>query len=174
MMKIGFQITSANPDYHYVPLPQYIKIKNPNPGEVTIFEKRSFPKAARIHKKREDNDPHRFFLSELMLYTGYTDEKQLGCDEERKCMALYLRKKNDIEFVKRLLMPFTQGVEEARHHVQQAMQEERDQTNNIGNELDPEQEKEIEECQEIDEVLHPEFVQVNPDDQNRGAEYGER
>ena len=65
-------------------------------------------------------------------------------------------------------------MEEARHHVPQAMQEERDQTNNIGNELDPEQEKEIEECQEIDEVLHPEFVQVNPDDQNRGAEYGER
>ena len=64
-----------------------------------------------------------------------------------------------------MLMPFTQGVEEARHHVPQAMQEERDQTNNIGNELDPEQEKEIEECQEIDEVLHPEFVQVNPDDQ---------
>ena len=55
--RIANYFITANPDYHYVPLPQYIKIKNPNPGEVPIFEKRSFPKAARIHKKREDNDP---------------------------------------------------------------------------------------------------------------------
>ena len=50
--RIANYFITANPDYHYVPLPQYIKIKNPNPGEVTIFEKRSFPKAARIHKKK--------------------------------------------------------------------------------------------------------------------------
>ena len=71
-------------------------------------------------------------------------------------------------------MPFMQGVEEARHYVQEAMKEENEITNNIGNELDPEQEQEIEDCQETEETLHPEFVQVNPDDQNRGAEYGER
>jgi hypothetical protein len=58
-----------------------------------------------------------------------------------------------------------QGVEEARHYVEQAMNEDREQTNNIGNELDPEQEKEIEECQELEEIMHPQFVQVNPDHQ---------
>ena len=136
-------LVTTNPKYKYIRLPQYIKLKNPNDGEVPIYEKRSFPKAARIHKKREDSEPHRFFLSELMLYTGYTDESQLGCDDEDMCRKLYLKKKNDIDMVKRLMMPYMQGVEEARHYVQQAMDEERQQTTNIGNELDPEQEQEI-------------------------------
>ena len=48
-------------------------------------------------------------------------------------------------------MPDMQGVEEA--NIQQAMDEERHQTTNIGNELDPEQEQEIEECQVIEEIL---------------------
>jgi hypothetical protein len=86
----NFYITT-NPNYDRIPLPRFIKLKNPKEGEVPIYEKRTFPKAARIHKKREDNDPHRFFLSELMLYTGYTDEEQLGCDDEKKCCELYLR-----------------------------------------------------------------------------------
>ena len=65
--RIANYFITANPDYHYVPLPQYIKIKNPTPGEVPIFEKRSFPKAARIHKKREDCDLQRF--DEAMITT---------------------------------------------------------------------------------------------------------
>ena len=76
-----------------------IRIKDPVPGEVAIWVKRQHPKAARIHKKREDNNPHRFFLSELMLYTGYTDEKQLGCDDEKKCRDMYIQKQNDIQFI---------------------------------------------------------------------------
>ena len=82
--RVANYFITTNPKYDYIPLPQYIKLKDPQDGEVPIFEKRSFPKAARIHKKRQDNDPHRFFLSELMLYTGYTDERQLGCDDETK------------------------------------------------------------------------------------------
>ena len=68
----NFYIT-GNPDYDKVPLPKIIKIKDPLPGEVAIFVKRNSPKIARIHKKKQDNDPHRYFLSELMLYTSYTD-----------------------------------------------------------------------------------------------------
>ena len=98
--------------YNHIRLPNTIKIKNQKEGEVPIYAKRSFPKAARIHKKREDNDPHRFFLSELMLYTGYTDEEQLGCDDEEKCRELYLKNKDAIQFVKMHMMPFTEGVEE--------------------------------------------------------------
>ena len=44
-------------------------------------------------------------------------------------------------------------MEEARHYVVQVINEER--ANNIGDTLDPEQEKEIEECLELDEELHP-------------------
>ena len=40
-------LVTTNPKYKYIRLPQYIKIKNPIDGEVPLFEKRSFPKAAR-------------------------------------------------------------------------------------------------------------------------------
>ena len=72
-------------------LPQIIKIKDPLPGEIFIWRKRTFPKALRMHKKRQDNDPHRFYLSELLLFTSYTDENDLFCDDEDKCRELYLK-----------------------------------------------------------------------------------
>ena len=50
-----------------------------------MWEKRFFPKAARFHKKKEDTDPSRYSLSELMLYKGFTDEKDLGSQDETKC-----------------------------------------------------------------------------------------
>ena len=158
----NFYVT-ANPKYHHIRLPEIIRLKDPFPGEVPIFKKRSFPKAARIHKKREDNDPHQYFLSELMLYTGYTDEQDLGCDDEDKCRAIYLRRQTDIQLVKKLMMPFTQGVEEARYYVQKAMENNIDDPK-VGNELDPELEKGNLECQDEIENIHPDFVQVNPDD----------
>ena len=90
---------------------------------------------------------YRFFLSELMLYTGYTDEEQLGCDDEKRCCELYLKKKDAIQHVKMHIMPFTDGVDEARHFVEEAMKDDRAKPNDIGDVLDPEQEKEIEDCQ---------------------------
>ena len=110
-------IVTNHPIYKYKKLPNIIKIKNPTEGEVAIFVKRTIPKAARFHKKREDNDPHRFFLSELMLYTGYTDEEQLGANDEEKCRKLYLEKKDDIQLVKSYMMPYLEGIEEARYYV---------------------------------------------------------
>jgi hypothetical protein len=91
-------------------LPKIIKIKDPLPGEVAIWKKRNFPKAMRVHKKREDTNPDRYFLSELMLYTAYTDEEELGCDDEEKCRKLYLDMKDAIQYVKRHVIPFSQGV----------------------------------------------------------------
>ena len=73
------------------PLTRFIKIKDPLPGGVALWKKRDFPKAMRIHKKRQDTDPNRYFLSELMLYMAYTDEQELGCDDEERCKELYLQ-----------------------------------------------------------------------------------
>ena len=159
----NFYIT-ADPRYHNKRLPKMIKIKDPKCGEVSIYVKRNQPKAARIHKKREDNGPHRFFQSELMLYTAYTDEEQLGANNFEKCLDLYLEKKDAIQFVKSKMMPFTQGVEEARHYLDEVMKEETASCNNIGNELDPEQEKEIVECNVDVDEMHPDFMHLNPDE----------
>ena len=98
-----------------------------------------------------------------MLYTGYTDESELGAHDEKKCRDLYLMKKEAILQVKSRLMPHTEAVEEARHFVEEAIKEMRTQNNNIGDELDPEQEKEIEECENGNDDLHPDFLQLNPE-----------
>ena len=155
---------TANPEYNTKKLPKIIKIRNTKDGEVPIYVKRTFPKAARIHKKSADNNPHRYFLSELMLYTAYTDEEQLGANDEEKCTELYLEKQEAIQFVKSYMLPYAQGVEEARYQVEQAMKEGTSSSKNIGNELDPEQEKDILECDEGDDQMHPDFSQINPDD----------
>ena len=159
----NFYITT-NPIHNQIRLPETIKLKDFQPGEVAIWRKRSFPKAARIHKKKEDTDPHRFFLSELILYMGFTDEKELGCDDEQKCRELYLENFEAIQFVKSRMLPFAQGVEEARYNVQQAMQNDGQVSANIGEVLDPEQEQEIEECEEGEEVPHPDYAHLNPED----------
>ena len=57
---------TINPEYDYTPLPNFIKLKDCQPGEVPIWKKRSFLRAARFHKKKEDINPYRYFLSELM------------------------------------------------------------------------------------------------------------
>ena len=91
---------------------------------------------------------------------------QLGANDEDKCLKLYLEKKDAIQFVKSKMMPYTQGVEEARHYLDEVMAEETaSTTKNIGNELDPEQEKEIIECTEDVDDIHPDFAHLNPDEQ---------
>ena len=155
-------IISPDPQKQFILLPNTIKIKNPLPGEISIWRKRKTPKAIRVHKKQEDTDANRFFLSELLLYMPYTDENDLGCDDEEKCRNLYMENKENIQFVKRYLLPFAQGVEEARHYVQESMKNE-DRPHNIGNTLDPEMEKESLECREEEEMIHPDFVQIHPD-----------
>ena len=99
-----------------------------------------------------------------MLYTAYTDEEQLGPNDEEKCTELYLEKQEAIQYVKSYMLPYAQGVEEARYQVEQAMKEGTRSSKNIGNELDPEQEKEVVECDDGDDQMHPDFSQVNPDD----------
>ena len=159
----NFYITT-NENYNKKRLPDFIKLTNCQPGEVAIWRKRSYPKAARIHKKKQDTDPHRYFLSELMLFHGFKDEHDLGSNDEDKCRNLYLEKKDALLLVKSYMMPFAQGVEEARHYVEQAKQNEEQSDDNVGEELDPEHEQEQEECEEGEDQIHPDFVHLNPDD----------
>ena len=58
------------------------------------------------------------------------------------------------------------GVEEARFYVEQAREddEKSKERSNIGETLDPMQEQEIEDCQHHEDQLHPDFIQLNPDE----------
>ena len=62
------------------------------------------------------------------------------------------------------MLPFAQGVEEARYYVEEAAKDESSATKNIGNKLDPELEKEVIECLESEEIPHPDFEHLNPDE----------
>ena len=62
------------------------------------------------------------------------------------------------------MLPFAQGVEEARYYVEEAAKDESSMNQNIGNDLDPELEREVIECRDSDETPHPDFEHLNPDE----------
>ena len=160
--RIANYYVATNSIYNIEPLPKFIKLKDCQPGEIYLWEKRKNPKAARMHKKRSDTDPHRYFLSELLLYYGFTNEDELGSNDFEKCRQIYLENQEGIKDVKSKLMPYITDVEEARFFTNEARQNDDDKIN-IGNILDPEQERENIECLGTDDV-HPDFLQINPDD----------
>merc|ERR1712074_396547 len=99
-------------------LPDYKKLSPKYPGKNNLLRKRRFPAAVRFHKKRQDLDPHKFFLSELMLYYPFRDEKQdLHSDNEELCAKLYIREFANIQKVKAQVMKHLENVEEARFMV---------------------------------------------------------
>ena len=155
-------IITANPHKQNLQLPEFIKIQNPIQGEVSIWKKRSFPKAMRIHKKKKDVNPNEYFLSELLLFTPYTDEDELGPNEEEKCRNLYQDRQESIQYVKSKLLPFAQGIEEARFYMEQTTNYD-ENSHQIGNILDGQNEQDNDICREEEEIPHPDFLHLDPD-----------
>ena len=58
-------------------------------------------------------------------------------------------------------MPFSEGVQEAREFIEAMEVDNIDK--DIGNEIDPEYEKDVLECRDEKEEEHPDFIQVNPE-----------
>ena len=152
-------IITANPKVKNLSLPERIRIMNPLPGEVSIWKKRSFPKAMRIHKKKQDTEPVKYFLSEMLLYTPFLDERELGSNDDQKCIELYFKLEENIQQVKGKIMPFISGIEEARHYMNEAGKQ---CDASIGDILDPQNEQEDCECFDIEETPHPDFIHLDP------------
>ena len=132
------------------------------PGENNFLRKRRFPTAIRFHKKRQDVDPHKFFLSELMMYYPFRDEKRdLHSDNEELCAALYIREFENIRRVKAQVMEHLENVEEARFMVEEYLRNE-EKTAEIGENLDPENEQDIGDCLMEDHEMHPDFEHLDP------------
>jgi hypothetical protein len=82
-------IMRADQEKSKTQLPDHIKLFPKYPGENNIMRKRRFPAAVRFHKKRQEVDPNKFFLSELFLYYPFRDEKlDLHSDNEELCAQL--------------------------------------------------------------------------------------
>ena len=60
-----------------MPLPEYIVLSNPYPGEPHMMKKRRFPAVLRFNKTNPGNNPKKYMLGELMLYKPVTEEIQI-------------------------------------------------------------------------------------------------
>ena len=91
-------------------------------------------------------------------------EEELGANDDELCTRLYLENEEAIQLVKNNLLPFAKGVEEARQNVIDVLEADQTKNHTVGDHLDPEQEKDILECQEEQEEIHPDFSHLDPDD----------
>ena len=145
-------------------IPHLLTLKSPLPGEPTIFQKRTFPRALRFFKNKADKAPHMFFFSQLILYHPFRDENELFPEDPEKCEELYNTHKKEILMRKARIMPYLESVEEA-----QAMYEERkakEETNiedAVGADLDPQMEQEAADGEDVEDEDHPDFIGMDPD-----------
>ena len=158
-----------NEKFHYIitendkpgiVIPDIIKLKNPLPKENPFMHKRSFPAALRFHKPNRENSPHKFFLSELMLYIPFRDEEtEFKPHDPDFIEDLYLKNEERIKKIKRKVMEHLESVEEARHYVEEVTK--KLDLQNIGSVLDAATEQANAECQEEVEELHPDYAHLD-------------
>ena len=105
-------------DEPMIEIPRIFKLKETLPGENPIMQRRSFPAALRFHKVNQNNNPHKYFLSELMLYIPFRDEEtEFRPDDPNILEEIYFKNQERIRKIKGKVMEHLQSVEEARHYV---------------------------------------------------------
>ena len=67
-------------------LPNIIELENPCPGEPRFLRKRKHSKALRFYKPDQENNPVRYFLQELMLYTSYDEKTYDDWHDDELCI----------------------------------------------------------------------------------------
>ena len=126
-------------------LPNLMKLENAYPGEPKFLRKRRHPKSLRFYKVKEDLNPIRFFLHELMMYKSFGPEEYERWHDDEKCIEDYEKYSDSIKNVKKVVMEWIEDVEEARYFVEEAMKHDVD-VEETGETLDPEKHKEDLEC----------------------------
>ena len=144
------------------PLPKAIELGNPYPGEAKGMTKRTFPAALRFQKVREANNPDEYMFNEVMLYYPHTQELSQeavpGMFEEEH------NGRRKVAIVKAQVMEFLEDVEEARYYAD--MHHSKEDYENIGSFLDPQQTQDNADCQDIGEEIPVEYEHLNPDHVN--------
>ena len=127
------------------------------------MKKRSGPKSIRFYKAKNDRDPSRFYLHELMLYKSFTKVAYNNwCSDDSICTSEYLEHAESIKNVKEHVMEWISNVEEARLFVEETMANQIE-TDEVGGELDAEKEKDILDCLEEGDEEDPLYEHLNPD-----------
>ena len=119
-------------------------------GEPRYMRLRKNRLAIRYHKFRQINETHEYVYSEMELYHIFENSgERKRCEEDFDyCYDLYQKNRAIIKHVKKKVMPFLNQVEEGLELAEQIVEDPE-----IGNELDPEGEKDNEDIEE--EVAAP-------------------
>ena len=159
LTKFHYIMTFENNGTRAMKLPDMIALKQPYPGETSTMQRRSTPAALRYHKIKEKNDSERYLFGEVMLY--YPLDREISVEEARQMYQETHEGIRKVDLVKAQVMEYLEGVNEARYHLEMVQNDQN--FTDISKALDPQGEKENQECDEI-EVEVSEYDHLNPDD----------
>ena len=91
----------------------------------------------------------------MILYLPFTNEEGLFPENSEKCSALYNSKLDQINHVRKHVMPYLKSVAEARERAEEFL-------SNIGDELGPNKEQEEEESRAEGVKEHPDLGHKDP------------
>ena len=133
-------------------LPEHIKLEN----DMGCMKLRSKRAVLRIHKIKEDKNPHEYYYSQLLLFWPWREEeKDLELNNAKKCLELFTgrdeienfkergEQKTKIEKTQENLFPHKNAVQEGRTVVSHLDDQ---RPTHIGDFVDPENEAENEEA----------------------------
>lgn len=160
----SFHYIMTEDDDMGVPLPNWIKLQDPYPKENPMMQKRSRPVAIRFHKVNRNNSPHKFFLSELMMYIAFRDEEEeFRPDDTDFIENFYIENEDRIRSIKKKVMEHLENVEEARYFVEEAVK--KLNLEDVGANLDAAKEQ-ADADDEYDNLIreeHPDYDFLNTD-----------
>ena len=137
-------------------LPKYIKLKYTFPGEAPYMRKRNYPAVLRFHKFKQDTNPLEYFFSEALLYKPFLSEKELEASIENLDTSYLAAHNSQIRCVKEQTMEFLIDVSEARHFA-----EEHQRNQETGEDLDPQGQQEIDDCEYEGIIDHPDYPDLD-------------
>ena len=152
----------SDPDHklcHLLPgikLKQYIKLKNPFPGEPPYMKKRTHPAVLRFHKFKQDKNPSDYFFSQALLYKPFSDEQELERNIQDLSSSELDNHNSPIRCVKQQVMEYLDDVSEARYFSEKLQRHEE-----VGQELDPQGEQEVDDCEFEGLIEHPDFPDLD-------------
>ena len=118
------------------------------------------PLVLRFHKFKQSTEPHDFYYSEQLLYYPHTANEDLFPNDLSMCKQKYFERLEQINYVKSIVMPHLEQVEEGQSR---AMEIARDEEA-IANLLDPQKEQDEGESEEEGIEAPAEFIALDPDE----------
>ena len=161
-------LVSWNPQYEKV-LPTHIELKH----KLGYMRLRERPAVLRIHKFREDKNPHEYLYSKLVLYCPWETEDELFEHDYEACQKKFKypgAEKSHIEIMEENLFPHANAVNESRAVLENFADT---RPSHIADALDPEDEKDKEEGEMEGLMEDEDYAARIPEEQMNDQEGGQ-